>query len=58
MAPRTGVHWTEAPPVNRWDAREQFRRARASGSGPGGPYGLSNPVQGFRSRCSRMEDVD
>jgi len=58
MAPRTGVYWTEAPPVNCWEAREQLHRARASGSGPGGLYGPSNPVRGFRSCCSRMEDVD
>jgi len=57
-AARTGVHRTEAPPVNRREAREQLRRSRASGSGPGGPYGPSNPVRGFRSRCSHMEDVD
>jgi len=58
MAPRTGVHRTEAPPVNRQEAREQLRRARTSGSGPGGPYGPSNLVRGFRSRRSRMKDVD
>jgi len=58
MAPRTGVHRTEAPPVNCREAREQLRRSRVLGSGPGGPYGPSNPVRGFRSRRSRMEDVD
>jgi len=58
MVPRTGVHRTEAPPVNRQEARKQLRRARASGSGPGGPYGPSNPVRGFRSHRSCMEDVD
>jgi len=58
MAPCIGVHRTEAPPVNCWDACEQLCGARASGSGPGGPYGPSNPVRGFRSCCSRMEDVD
>ena len=49
---------TEAPPVNRREACEQLCRARTSGSGPGGPYRPSNPVQGLRSRRSRMEDVD
>jgi len=34
MAPRTGVHWTEAPPVNRREARGQICRARDLGSGP------------------------
>ena len=58
MAPRTGVHQTKAPPVNRQEAREQLRRACILGSGPGGLYGPSNPVQGLRSRRSRMEDVD
>jgi len=58
MAPRTGVHRTEAPPVNRQEAREQLRWSRALGSGPGGPYGPSNLVRGFRSRRSCMEDVD
>ena len=58
MAPCTGVHRTKAPPVNRREAREQLRRACASGSGPGGPYRPSNPVRGFCSRRSRMEDVD
>jgi len=56
MAPRTGVHWTEAPPVNRQEAREQL--CRASGNGLGGPYGPGNPVRGFHSRRSHMEDVD
>ena len=58
MAPRTGVHQTEAPPVTRREAREQLRHARTSGGGPSGLYGPSNPVRGFRSRRSRMEDVD
>jgi len=58
MAPCTGVHRTEAPPVNRREAREQLRCGRALGSGPGGPYRPSNPVRGFCSRRSRMEDVD
>jgi len=58
MAPCTGVHQTEAPPVNCREAREQLCRARTSGSGAGGLYGPSNPVRGFRSRRSRMEDVD
>ena len=44
MAPRTGVHQTKAPPVNRRDAREQLCRAHTSGSGPGGPYGPANLV--------------
>ena len=58
MAPRTGVHQTEAPPVNRREAREQLCRACTSGSGPGGPYRPSSPVQGLRSCRSCMEDVD
>jgi len=58
MAPRTGVHQNETPLVNCWDTREQLRCARASGSGPGGPYRPSSPVRGFRSCCSCMEDVD
>ena len=28
MAPHTGAHWTEAPPVNRREAREQLRHSR------------------------------
>jgi len=58
MAPRTAVHRTEAPPVNRWEAHEQLPRARVLGSGLGGPYRPSDSVRGFRSRRSRMEDVD
>jgi len=44
MAPCTGVHQTEASPVNCREAHEQHRRARTSGSGLGGLYGPSNPV--------------
>jgi len=58
MAPRTGIYRTEAPPVNCWEAHEQLRHACALGSGPGGLYRLADPVRGFRSCRSHMEDVD
>ena len=59
MARRTGVpHRTEAPSLSVREMREQVCWAPSPRRGAGGPSGLSSRVRGFRSRRSRMEDVD
>jgi len=49
---------TEAPPLSAQVMQDQVQRAPSPRRGAGGPPGPSSRVRGFRSRCSRMEDVD
>jgi len=59
MARRTSApHQTEAPSLSAQVMRDQAQQAPNPRRGAGGPPGLSSWVRGFRSRRSRMEDVD
>ena len=59
VARRTGApRRTTAPSLSAREMRDQVRRAPSPRRGTGGPPGPSSRVRGFRSRRSRMEDVD